>query len=107
MISYLSLSSNLGDRQGALAQAGLTPADLDLYVPHQVNRQLTSKVAELLGIPPEKQFHNLDRHGSVAGAAVLIALLEALNEGQIQPGAKVGLNTVGGGLTWGGLVWQF
>ncbi|MBT9545798.1 MAG: ketoacyl-ACP synthase III [Candidatus Sericytochromatia bacterium] len=97
----------LAAMQGALAQAGLTPSDLDLYVPHQVNRQLTRKVAELLGIPLEKQFHNLDRHGSVAGAAVLIALWEAMQAGQIQPGARVGLNTVGGGLTWGGLVWQF
>jgi 3-oxoacyl-[acyl-carrier-protein] synthase III len=97
----------LAAMQGALCEAKLTAQDLDLYVPHQVNRQLTSHVAEILGIAPEKQFHNLHKHGSVAGAAVLIALQEALKEGKIQKGHKVGLNTVGGGLTWGGLIWQF
>ncbi|PIQ26274.1 hypothetical protein COW36_15210 [bacterium (Candidatus Blackallbacteria) CG17_big_fil_post_rev_8_21_14_2_50_48_46] len=97
----------LAAMQGALAEAKLQVNDLDLYIPHQVNRQLTSKVAELLGIPPEKQFHNLHRHASVAGAAVLIALQEALESKAIQPGHRVALNTVGGGLTWGGLIWQF
>jgi 3-oxoacyl-[acyl-carrier-protein] synthase III len=93
--------------QGALKVAGLNASQLDLYVPHQVNRYLTKQVAKALEIPEEKQFYNLHSHGSVAGAAVLIALHEAIKEGKIKPGFKVGMNVVGGGLTWGGLVWQF
>jgi 3-oxoacyl-[acyl-carrier-protein] synthase-3 len=93
--------------QGALKVAGLTSAQLDLYVPHQVNRYLTQQVAKVLEIPEEKQFYNLHKHGSVAGAAVLIALHEAIKEEKIKAGYKVGMNVVGGGLTWGGLIWQF
>lgn len=93
--------------KNALKVAGLKPSDLDLYVPHQVNRYLTSKVAEVLEIPVEKQFYNLHKRGSVAGAAVLVALHEAIKEEKIKRGFKVGMNVVGGGLTWGGIVWQF
>lgn len=93
--------------QGALKAAGLNSSQLDLYVPHQVNRYLTQQVAKALEIPEEKQFYNLHKHGSVAGAAVLVALHEAIKEKKIKPGFKVGMNVVGGGLTWGGLVWQF
>jgi 3-oxoacyl-[acyl-carrier-protein] synthase-3 len=97
----------IGAMQAALQVAGLNPSQLDLYVPHQVNRYLTRQVAKALEIPEEKQYYNLHRHGSLAGAAVLVALHEAIKEEKIKPGFKIGMNVVGGGLTWGGLVWQF
>lgn len=93
--------------QGALAQASLTPAELDWYVPHQVNRALTQAVAQQLQIPASKQVYSLHKYGSMAGAAVLSALHDALTDGRIQAGQKVALNTVGGGLSWGALIWQF
>ncbi len=93
--------------QGAAKVASLKPSELDLYVPHQINRYLTGQVAKIMEIPEEKQFYNLHEHGNVAGAAVLIALHEAITQQRIKPGDKVGMNVVGGGLTWGGLVWQF
>lgn len=92
--------------QGALAQAGLSPAELDWYVPHQVNRSLTAGVAAKLGLPPEKQVHSLPQYASTAGASVLLALHTALADGRIQPGQTIALNTVGGGLTWGALIWR-
>lgn len=93
--------------QGALAVAELTPAEIDWYVPHQVNRALTQGVAQQLGIPPEKQIYTLHKYGSMAGASVLATLHEGLSSGQIKAGGTVALNTVGGGLTWSGLIWQF
>lgn len=93
--------------QGALAEADLTPAEIDWYVPHQVNRALTMGVAAKLGIPPEKQIYTLHKYGSMAGASVLATLHEGIESGQIKAGDTVALNTVGGGLTWSGLVWQF
>lgn len=93
--------------QQALKVSGLTPNDLDLYIPHQINRYLTQQVAKNLTIPEEKQYYNLHKHGNIAGAAILLAIHEALEEGRIKDGSKVALNAVGGGLTWGGLVWQF
>lgn len=85
----------------------LTPEDLDLYIPHQVNRYLTQQVAKVLNIPSEKQYYNLHQHANVAAAAVLLALHDALSENKIKAGDKVAFNAVGGGLTWGALIWQF
>ncbi len=93
--------------QGALVKAELKPEAIDWYIPHQVNRALTSAVAHQLGIPTEKQVHVLHQYGSMAGAAVLTALHEALQDRRVQPGHTIALNTVGGGLTWGAIIWQF
>lgn len=90
--------------QGALNQAGLTAADMDWYVPHQVNKALTSAVAQQAGIGPEKQIHVLDRYASATAAGVLLGLhhlLEKASSGQL-----VALNTVGGGLSWGAAIWR-
>lgn len=92
--------------QGALAQAGKTPAELDWYLPHQVNRALTSAVAEKAGIPAEKQIHVLDRYGSATAAGVLLALHHLLGDERYAPGQLLAFNTVGGGLSWGALIWQ-
>jgi 3-oxoacyl-[acyl-carrier-protein] synthase-3 len=91
----------------ALKIADLNIADIDLYIPHQVNRYLTEKVAEKLNIPTEKQYYNLHKYANLAGSALLVALHDAINEKRINKGDKVAMNVVGGGLTWGAMIWQF
>lgn len=93
--------------QGALKQAEMTVSDIDWYIPHQVNRALTTAVAEKLEIPLERQIYTLHKYGSMTGAAVLSALHEGLHNNKIRAGDTVALNTVGGGLTWSGVIWQF
>ena len=91
----------------ALKIAEMSVDDLALYIPHQVNRYLTEKVAEKLNIPIEKQFYNLHKYASLAGASVLVALHDAVDEKRVKSGDRVALNVVGGGLTWGAIIWQF
>ncbi|MFN8577274.1 MAG: ketoacyl-ACP synthase III [Candidatus Sericytochromatia bacterium] len=91
----------------ALKIAELNISDIDLYIPHQVNRYLTVKVAENLGIPTEKQYYNLHKYANLAGAAVLVALHDAIEENKISTGSIVAMNVVGGGLTWGAILWKF
>lgn len=93
--------------QGVLLQAGLTPEAIDWYIPHELNRAMTLAIAHQLGIAPEKQVHILHQYGNLAGAGVLIALHEALQDRRIQAGHTVALNTVEAGLSWGALLWQF
>lgn len=90
-----------------LAEAGFTPADLDLLVPHQANLRIMEAVAKRLEIPNEKVFVNVDRYGNTSAASVPIALDEAVRSGRIKPGDLVGTVVFGGGFTWAAAVVQF
>ncbi|MEZ4414709.1 MAG: beta-ketoacyl-ACP synthase III [Gemmatimonadota bacterium] len=86
-----------------LQKAGLTPADVDLMVPHQANIRIIEATAKYAGIPMEKVFVNVDRYGNMSSATVPIALDEALEQGRIGPGANILSAAFGAGLTWGAM----
>jgi 3-oxoacyl-[acyl-carrier-protein] synthase III len=87
-------------------QAGLTPDDIDLYIPHQSNVRLIEVAARHLRVPFEKFFVNVDRYGNTSAAAVPLALVEAIEEGRIKEGDIVALSAFGAGLTWASVVMQ-
>ncbi len=91
----------------AAAGIGLTPADLDLIIPHQANQRILDAAAESLGLPPEKFYSNLERYGNTSAASIPIALAEAVTRERVQPGDLVGLVGFGGGLTWGATVLEW
>ncbi|MGK3995210.1 3-oxoacyl-ACP synthase III family protein [Sorangium sp. So ce1024] len=95
-----------GQALAALDAAGLAPADLDWVIPHHADAHVTALLAERLGCPKQRVIGALDG-GSAAGASagsVAIALDEALRDGRVQPGHRVLLCALGGGLTWGSAV---
>jgi 3-oxoacyl-[acyl-carrier-protein] synthase-3 len=83
-----------------LGAAGLTPADVDLLVPHQANQRIISAVGSRLGIPAERCYVNIDRYGNTSAASIPIALAEAVGEGRIKQGDIVLMTAFGAGLTW-------
>jgi 3-oxoacyl-[acyl-carrier-protein] synthase-3 len=85
----------------------LTPADVDLVVPHQVNVRIIDSATERLGFPREKVFVNIERYGNTSAASIPIALQEAIATGRIKRGSTVLLAAFGAGLTWGGAVVKF
>jgi 3-oxoacyl-[acyl-carrier-protein] synthase-3 len=89
----------------SLAECNLTPADIDLVIPHQVNQRIIDAAFADLNFPPEKLMVNLDRYGNTSAASIPIALDEAVRTRRIGPGDRVLLIAFGGGLTWGGGVW--
>ena len=84
----------------ALAKRGLGPGDVDLVVPHQANRRIIDAVGKRLGVAPEKVFVNVHRYANMSAATVPVALVEALEEGRVRPGATLLLPAFGAGLTW-------
>ncbi len=91
----------------AIEEAGLSPEDIDLVIPHQANFRIIKAVAEKLGIPLEKVYVNVDRYGNTSAASIPIAMYEAVKEGKLKRGMNVLLTAMGGGLTWGSMVVRF
>src|SRR5204862_7819860 len=48
--------------QDVLTDAGLTPDDIDLYLPHQANSRIINAAIDVLGISRSKVYNNLDRY---------------------------------------------
>jgi len=89
----------------SLTACRLTPADIDLVIPHQVNQRIIDAAFADLNFPTDKLMVNLDRYGNTSAASIPIALDEAVRTGRIGPGDRVLLIAFGGGLTWAGGVW--
>ena len=85
----------------AVAKAGLTAADIDLFIPHQANIRIIEAVAKGLDLPMDRMFVNLDRYGNTSAASVPMALAEAANEGRIKVGDHIVIVAFGAGFTSG------
>jgi len=86
--------------QEALARRGMTVRDVDLMIPHQANLRIIDAVGRRVGIDPAKVFVNVHRYGNMSAATVPVALVEALEEGRVLPGAHLLLPAFGAGLSW-------
>ena len=90
--------------QAAIAEAGLTPDQIDLVVPHQANLRIISAACQRLGIPEEKAVVVIDRYGNTSSASIPLALADALDTDRLQAGQHVLLTGFGGGMTWASAV---
>ncbi len=85
----------------AFAATGVTPDELDWFVPHQANRRIIDMSAQKLGIAPKKVIATVHLHGNTSAASIPLALSAATADGRIKQGDLVMLEAVGGGFTWG------
>ncbi|MCU0635612.1 MAG: ketoacyl-ACP synthase III [Gemmatimonadaceae bacterium] len=83
-----------------LQETGRTAADVDLVVPHQANLRIIEAVAKYAGVPMEKVMVTVHTYGNMSAATVPVALVEALEQGRVTPGATLLMPAFGGGLTY-------
>jgi 3-oxoacyl-[acyl-carrier-protein] synthase III len=86
----------------AVARAGLTLADIDLFVFHQANARITRALGERLGLDPDRVVECIETIGNASAATLPVGLATAQADGRLQPGANVVLAAFGAGFTWGG-----
>ncbi len=91
----------------ALKQAGLRKEDIDLYIPHQANIRINQFYQQLMKLPEEKVFHNIQRYGNTTAATIPLALDEALEMGLVGKGSTVLFLGLGSGVTWGANIHRF
>src|SRR5262249_3733109 len=93
--------------QDVLRASDLRPEDVSLYIPHQANIRIINAAIDVLHIPRNRVFNNLDRYGNTSAGSVPLALDEALAEGRIKPNDLVVMSGFGAGLAWGTAVMRW
>jgi 3-oxoacyl-[acyl-carrier-protein] synthase-3 len=88
----------------ALARAGITADEIDLFIPHQANMRIIEATARYANVPMEKVYVNVDRYGNMSSATIPIALDEAVEAGLLHAGSIVLMVAFGAGLTWASTV---
>lgn len=83
-----------------LERCGMSAEQVDLVVPHQANLRIIEAVARYAGIPMERVMLTVEKYGNMSAATVPVALVEALEEGRVKPGAHILMPAFGGGLTY-------
>jgi len=88
----------------AVAGAGSSLQEIDVFVFHQANKRITRAVGDRLGLPRERVVDCIDRYGNTSAATVPIALADAAETGLLRDGSRVLMAAFGGGLAWAATV---
>lgn len=91
-----------------LGDAGLTAADIDLYLPHQANARIVRAAADRLGVPEDRVVYDMVERANTSAASIPLALADAVAAGRLRPGGNLLLSGIGAGLGWGSILlrWQ-
>lgn len=90
-----------------LKQAGCPIDNVRWFIPHQANIRIIHAATDVLGIPRESVYKNLDKYGNTSGGSIPIALDELLRDGQVHRGDLLLTSGFGAGLTWGTCLWRW
>ena len=84
-----------------LAQAGLSPADITLLIPHQANLRISEAVQKRLGLRDDQVYNNIQFYGNTTAATIPIALDECVRAGRLKVGDVFVMTAFGSGFQWG------
>ncbi|MDR2098466.1 MAG: ketoacyl-ACP synthase III [Rickettsiales bacterium] len=91
----------------AVEKAGLAMSDVDWFIPHQANARIIESAIKRMGMPEEKVVMTIGSQANTSAASIPISLDFAVNGGKIKRGDRVLLTAMGGGFTWGSLLFEF
>ncbi len=90
-----------------MKKAGVSPDDIDLFIPHQANQRITEAIRERLGLCSEKVYSNICRIGNTSSASIPICLDECVQSGRLKRGNLVLMSAFGAGVTWGAVLMRW
>ena len=79
-------------------------ADVEVFLVHQANLNLLTRVAQMLAVPESRFFCNVQRYGNTSSASLLIAAAEWWREKSAPLQGPAVFATFGAGLHWGALL---
>ena len=87
-----------------LKKNNITKEEIDYFVFHQSNKHILNHQREILDIPEEKFYIDMETTGNTVSSTIPIALKDALERGKVKRGDKVMLVGFGVGLSWGATI---
>ena len=84
----------------ACARAGVDPASLAAFVPHQANLRIIESIARKLGAPQARVADDIVHSGNTSSASIPMALSAMIERGEIGSGDKVLLLGFGAGISY-------
>ncbi len=90
--------------QTVVGKAGITLAEVDLFVFHQANAFMLNHLAKKAGIPKEKLYLAMAEVGNTVSSTIPLALADAIANGVAKPGMRIMMVGFGVGLSWAGLL---
>lgn len=92
--------------KAALAQAGLTVADVTHFVPHQANTRIIEATRKQIGVPSARVLATVEEFGNSSAATIPFTLSHAAGAGAVKAGDVLLMAAAGAGLTGGALVYR-
>ena len=93
--------------QEALDLCNKNISHIDWLIPHQANQRILSAVSDKLKIKNEKVISTVEFHGNTSAASIPLALDVAIDSKKVKNGNIIGLQAIGGGLSWGSSIIKF
>jgi 3-oxoacyl-[acyl-carrier-protein] synthase-3 len=90
----------------ACTMAGVTTADIDVFVPHQANLRIGTAIAAKLGLAHAVVSSDITVSGNTSAASIPIGLCRLVQSGKARPGQLALLVGFGAGLTYAAQVIQ-
>ncbi|MBN2547088.1 MAG: ketoacyl-ACP synthase III [Spirochaetes bacterium] len=88
-------------------KANLKATDINWIVLHQANLRIIEAVSKRLKLSKDKFILNIDRVGNTSSASIPIAIDEAVNNNLIKSNDLIMMIGFGGGLSWGGVIFEW
>ncbi|MBB5869571.1 3-oxoacyl-[acyl-carrier-protein] synthase-3 [Allocatelliglobosispora scoriae] len=85
-------------------RAGVDPAEIAAFVPHQANLRIIDGIAKKLGMPNAIVARDIVESGNTSAASIPLAFSKMLERGEVKSGSPVLIIGFGGGLTYAGQV---
>ena len=90
-----------------MRKADVAAEEIDLFIPHQANRRITSAVRERLNVPLDKVYSNIESVGNTSSASIPICLDECVRSGRVKKNDLILMTAFGAGATWGSVVMKW
>ena len=96
----VAVKKNIEVIERTLAEAGVSPEELSIVIPHQSNLRIIDSAREKLGLPKDKMFTNIQNCGNTSAASIAMGLDECRETGRLKTGDIVLMVAFGAGWTW-------